>query len=57
MAEDKKPAEPKDETKPADKQTAADKYRDLIATNLQFKEAPKTGQCFGIGGVRPMRPK
>jgi hypothetical protein len=56
MAEDKKPAltaEPKNERNTPYKQTARDVYRKLIATNPQFKEAPNTGQGFGIGGVRP----
>jgi hypothetical protein len=56
MAEDKKPAlatEPKNETKTPNKQTARDRYRELIATDPRFKEAPKTAQGFIIGVARP----
>ena len=56
MTEDKRPTpatEPKNEKKTPEKQTARDRYRDLIATNPQFKEAPKSGQGFIIGVARP----
>jgi hypothetical protein len=45
MTEDDKPTAPQT---PAER-TAADKWRELIATN----EAAKTGQGFGICGARP----
>jgi hypothetical protein len=34
--------------------TARDKYLKEVATNPMWKEAPKTGQVFGIVGAQPM---
>jgi hypothetical protein len=54
--DDKKPSETSQAPKPnATKQTVRDRYAEEMAKNPRFKEAPKTGKGFVIGGVKSLR--
>jgi hypothetical protein len=47
-------SEPKSKTEPtASKETTRDIYTKLASQNPRFKEAPKSGKGFVIGGVKP----